>query len=118
MKKQLKESIWRFGSCGLSATFALCLLSTSLPSLAQLDPKANPGQFENNAEKDPYFGGNNPGDFSLFNLMRNAQLGNQRNSNELIEEQRQEWNKSSEDFLRQQRERLGKPSTPTQPTGN
>jgi hypothetical protein len=118
MKKQHKRLIGQFSSHSLRATLAVVLLSTSLPAFAQVDPQANPGQFENNAEKDPYFGGSNGTDFSIFNLMRNAQLGTLRNSNELIDEQRQEWDKGAEDFLRQQRERLTKPSTPTQSPGN
>ncbi|PSB05172.1 hypothetical protein [Merismopedia glauca] len=118
MKKQLKELILGLSGSSLSITFALGLLSSSLPSLAQVDSQLKPGQFENNAEKDPYFGGNNSGDFNIFNLMRNAQMGTLRNSSELIEEQRQDWDKGTEDFLRQQRERLGKPAIPTQTSGN
>lgn len=118
MNKHLQTSIWRV-SC---AALTLALASVTLPSLAQVNDPINPGQFENNAEKDPYFGGSNGSDFNVLNLMRNAQLGTLRNSNELIDEQRQDWNKGADDFRRQQLERLGNsntaPSPVTPPSGN
>jgi hypothetical protein len=122
MKNQLRELTACLNRASLTAALTLGLLSAALPTLAQVDPQldsANPGRFDNPAEQDSSFGGSNGNDFNLFNLMRNAQLGNTRNPNEVIDEQRQDWDKGTNDFLRQQRERLGNqnPSTPTQPSG-
>lgn len=110
-KYHLKE-ICHYSRRGLSATLTLALLSISLPSLAQVNNPINPGEFENNAERDAVFGGGNDSDFNLFNLMRNAQIGTLRNSNEVIDEQRQDLQKGADDFRRQQLERLGNTNAP------
>jgi hypothetical protein len=103
-------------SVGVS-TVAIALTATILPQAAsaQIAP-GRPGSLQpfpdssRTNERSTFDGGiGGSSDFSVFNLIHQAQLGGLRDLGEFSQEQNRNINNAAEDFKRRQRELIGKP---------